>query len=155
MNSTYSNLVCVSHVTATSTPHSPTSWIGLICLLAPLPLLDFFDEELLRWRRSFFAFSSAISWRIIDLLSTIISHNIEGEAGDRLECGVAGGVQSCSSKTSGKSSSSEMMKELDWCSSSLELEDREARRGHDGYAHEGVCCLEREDGISIGAIEEP
>lgn len=86
-----------------------------MCLLVPLPLLDFLDEELLRRLRSFFAFSSAISWRISDPLSTTISHNIEGEAGDRLEfeCGVAGGVQSASSKTSGKSSSSEMMKELD------------------------------------------
>lgn len=145
----------MSHVTATFTPHSPTSWIGLICLLAPLPLLDFLDDELLRRRRcSFFAFSSAISWRISAPFSTTISHNIEGEAGDLLECGVVGGVQSCSSKTSGKSSSSEMMKELDWCSSSREFEDSEARRGHDGYAHEGVCCLEREeDGISIGAVE--
>lgn len=112
-----------------------------MCLLAPLPLLDFLDAELLRRLRSLFVFSSAISWRISDSFSTTISHNIEGEAGDRLEfeCGVAGGVQSCSasSKTSGKSSSSEMMKELDWCSSSLEFEASDARRGHDGYAQEG------------------
>jgi hypothetical protein len=154
MSWTYLNLVYVSHVTPTFAPHSPTSWIGLMCLLPPLELLDFLDAELLRRRRSFFAFSSAISWRISDPFSTTISHNIEGEAGDLLECGVVGGVQSCSSKTSGNSSSSEMMKELDWCSSSLEFEDSEVRRGHDGYAHEGVCCLEREeDGISIGAIE--
>lgn len=123
-------------------------------MLAPLPLLDFFEDELLRRRRSFFAFSSAIICRISDPFSTTISQNIEGEAGDLLECGVAGGVQSCSSKTSGKSSSSEMMNELDWWSSSLEFEDSEDRRGQDGNAHEGVCSLERdEDGISIGAIE--
>lgn len=58
--------------------------MGLICFDAPLPLLDFFEAALLRRLLSFFAFSSAISWRISDPFSTTISHNIEGEAGDRL-----------------------------------------------------------------------
>jgi hypothetical protein len=80
-----------------------------------------------------------------------------GDAGDRLRLGVTGGVQSCSasSKTHGKSSSSEIMEELDrYSSSQLKLEESDERRGQDGYAHEGDCGLEREDdGISIGNVE--
>jgi hypothetical protein len=59
----------------------------------------------------------------------------DGEAGDRLRWGVAGGVQSssASSKTHGKSSSSEMMKEVDCGSSSrLAFEASEDRRGQEG-----------------------
>jgi hypothetical protein len=57
-----------------------------------------------------------------------------GDAGDLLEFGVVGGVQSwsASSKTEGKSSSSEMMKDVELISSQLEFEDRDARLGHDG-----------------------
>jgi hypothetical protein len=93
--------------------------IGLICLL-PLPVLDFFELVLLRRLRSLFVFSCAINSLINDPLSTTISHILDGDAGDRPEFGVAGGVQSrsASSKTRGKSSSSEMMKELDRESSS-------------------------------------
>jgi hypothetical protein len=90
-------------------------------LLAPLPDLDFFEPVLLRrFRSSFFAFSSATNCLINDPLSTTIWHKQDGEAGDLLKLGVAGGVQSCStsSKTIGKSSSSEMMKEVDCASSS-------------------------------------
>ena len=136
-------------------PHSTTSKIGLMCLL---PLLDFFELVLLRRRRSFFVFSCAINSLISDPLSATISHILDGDAGDRLEFGVAGGVQSRSvlSKTRGKSSSSEMIKELDRESSSswLEFEESEARRGHEGNAQEGDCGLELdEEGISIGNVE--
>ena len=93
--------------------HSTTSKIGLICLLL-LPLRDFFELLLLLRRlRDFFVCSCAISSLINDPLSTTISQNLEGDAGERLEFGVEGGEQSRSSNTSGKSSSSEMMKELD------------------------------------------
>jgi hypothetical protein len=51
----------------------------------------------------------------------------------------------------GKSSSSEMMKELESSSPWLEFEDKEALRGQEGKAHEGDCCLELDDdGISMG-----
>jgi hypothetical protein len=107
-----------------------------MCLLAPLPLLDFFEQLLLRRLRSFFAFSCAINSLISVPLSTTIraSHIIFGDAGDRLEFGVVGGVQSlsASSKTDGKSSSSEMMKDVELISSQLELEERDARLGHEG-----------------------
>jgi hypothetical protein len=111
-------------------PHSTTSKMGLMCLLL---LLDFFELVLFRLLRSFFVFSCAISSLINDPLSTTISHILDGDAGDLLEFGVAGGVQSrsASSNTSGKSSSSEMMKELESSSPWLEFE-REALRGQEG-----------------------
>jgi hypothetical protein len=92
--------------------HSTTSKMGLICLLL---LLDFLELVLFRRLLSFFVFSCAINSLINDPLSTTMSHILEGDAGDRLELGVAGGVQSlsASSNTSGKSSSSEMMNELE------------------------------------------
>ncbi len=83
-----------------------------MCLLL---LLDFFELVLFLRLRSFFVFSCAINSLINDPLSTTISHILEGDAGERLEFGVTGGVQSrsVSSNTRGKSSSSEMMKELE------------------------------------------
>lgn len=129
-----------------------------MCLLVPLELLDFLPALDPR-RRSFFdlfAFSSATSWRISDPVVTTISHSPDGEEGDLLSCGVAGGVHSssASSKTHGNSSSSEMMKEVDRASSLFELEEREERRGQEGNAHEGDCGRDEEDdGISMGEVE--
>lgn len=73
--------------------------MGLMCLL-PLPLLDFFELVLLRRLRSFFVFSSASNSLIHDALFAM-SQILEGDSGDRLMFGVAGGVQprSESSKT--------------------------------------------------------
>jgi len=126
-------------------------------LLVPLALLDFFELVLRRRLLSLFAFSSATICLINDPLSTTISHIIEGDAGDLLRRGVAAGEQSssASSKTHGKSSSSEMMKDVECASSSwLEFEEREDLRGHEGKAHDGDCerALEA-DGISMGAVE--
>ena len=58
-----------------------------------------------------------------------------------------------SSKTHGKSSSSEIMKLVDFGSSSwLELPSEDLR-GHEGYAHDGDCGLDlEEDGISMGMV---
>jgi hypothetical protein len=124
-----------------------------MCLLL---LLDFFELVLFLRLRSFFVFSCAINSLINDPLSTTISHILEGDAGERLEFGVVGGVQSpsVSSNTRGKSSSSEMMKELECSSPWLDMEEREALRGHEGKAQEGDCGLELdEDGISMGEVE--
>jgi hypothetical protein len=121
-----------------------------------LELLDFFELVLFRRLRSFFVFSCVINSLINDPLSTTMSHILDGDAGDLLEYGVWGGVQSlsASSNTSGKSSSSEMMNELESSSPWLEFEESEALRGQEGYAHEGDCGLELdEEGISIGAME--
>lgn len=112
------------------TSHSPTSWIGLI--FDPLDVLDFLPALDPR-RRSFFdffAFSSATSWRISDPVVTTMSHRLEGEEGDLLSRGVVDGVQSdsASSKTSAKSSSSEMMNDVDFAS----RPEREERRGQEG-----------------------
>jgi hypothetical protein len=63
------------------------------------------------------------------LLTTMFASYIRDGDAERLELGVAGGVQSCSasSKTQGKSSSSEIMKELQYPPALwLELEERDA-----------------------------
>jgi hypothetical protein len=63
------------------------------------------------------------------LLTTMFASYIRDGDAERLELGVAGGVQSCSasSKTQGKSSSSEIMKELQYPPASrLEVEERDA-----------------------------
>lgn len=128
-------------------------------LLEPLAVLDFFEELLRRLRcslLSIFAFSCAINSRINEPWSATMRGSHIGDAGERLWCeqGVAGGVQSRSSKTSGNNSSSEMMKEWLWYSSSeLVSLDSEDRRGHEGYAQEGL-DFALDDGISIGEVVE-
>jgi hypothetical protein len=99
-------------------------------LLAPLSVLDFLELLLLRRLLSFFAFSCATNSLMKDpLLTTMSASYIRDGDAERLELGVAGGVQSCSasSKTQGKSSSSEIMKELQYPPASrLEVEERDA-----------------------------
>jgi hypothetical protein len=134
-----------------------------MCLLLD-PLRDFFELELpllLRRFLSFFAFSCAINSRISAPVSTTTCawRRVGDASRERGPSGVATGVQSCSasSKTAGKRSSrssSEINEEtISLWSSSLEVEESEALRGHEGYAQEGDCGHELEvDGMSIGDV---
>lgn len=126
-----------------------------MCLLLLLEVLDVRLELALRLaRRSFFAFSCAISSRIRLPWSTIMCMGLAGER-EECESGVAGGVQSVSSaeKTEGKSSSSEMNEEDE---EAAVVPEREERRGQEGKAQDGDCGreLEDEEGISIGEVCE-
>jgi len=130
--------------------HWQTSKIGLICLLLPLPLLGLFEQTCLR--RLILTFS-----RLTNSLNngpSLIWDVIDGDARERLACRGTGYLQSCSAlpKVQGKSSSSEMTKELNraFSSSIFEFEKREDHRGHEGNTQQSDCCVKLdEDSISI------
>lgn len=123
-------------------------------------LLDFLDDVRLRrfFSFSFLAFSSLISSLMSACVSTMTCCcEPDGSPGERRVHGEAMGVQSgsASSKTGGKRSSrsSSEMKEEGVSLSSLEFEDSDERRGHEGYAQEGECVRELEvEGISMGIV---